>query len=499
MDSKLKAQVIACVSVIVLLVLGTVVLLNQNGRGKAGRSAGANQTVSGQNTETTIVSASGQTQEAVAGVSQTGQYLSPELYEKYELDPSKDPYLFLSDDSFFEPEKEQQDPQKELSLLVSTTQQDIRVAVVDGNGQLAKGLKPSIRVRNLSYAENVDEDADHADQDAEKTDHADQDAEKADKDTSVEDTESTGGAGEDTENIGSAGETTLTDTDGDGMFYLPDIATGQYEVTLADLDGYSVSKEAVPVQVTEEISYTVLEDISFLICSEEEIDPLVDDTAVREAESDADGTETNKRLEDGASVFGIDVSKWNKEIDWKKAKEAGVEFAIIRCGYRGSKTGSLVEDPYFARNMEGATEAGVRVGAYFFTQAVTPVEAVEEASMVIMLCRQYKISYPLFIDTEGAGGNGRADNLSREMRTKVCRAFCETIENAGFTAGVYASKNWLMTNLDREELSSYTTWLAQYSSKPSYDGEYDMWQYTSAGTIDGIGTLVDYNLSYMDY
>ena len=136
-----------------------------------------------------------------------------------------------------------------------------------------------------------------------------------------------------------------------------------------------------------------------------------------------------------------------------------MEYAIIRCGYRGASTGALVEDPYFEKNIKNATEAGVRVGVYFFTQATTPVEAVEEASMVLMLCNQYKISFPLYIDTEGAGGNGRADGLDVETRTAVCTAFCETIENAG----------------------------------------YDMWQYTSAGTVDGISTLVDFNVSYMDY
>ncbi len=176
-----------------------------------------------------------------------------------------------------------------------------------------------------------------------------------------------------------------------------------------------------------------------------------------------------------------------------------MEYAIIRCGYRGASTGALVEDPYFEKNIKNATEAGVRVGVYFFTQATTPVEAVEEASMVLMLCNQYKISFPLYIDTEGAGGNGRADGLDVETRTAVCTAFCETIENAGYTAGVYASKNWLTGKLDAQKLSPYSVWLAQYSGKPSYQGTYDMWQYTSAGTVDGISTLVDFNVSYMDY
>ena len=208
---------------------------------------------------------------------------------------------------------------------------------------------------------------------------------------------------------------------------------------------------------------------------------------------------SNGSIIQGAIARGIDVSHNQGVIDWQKVKAAGVEYAIIRCGYRGASTGALVEDPYFEKNIKNATEAGVRVGVYFFTQATTPVEAVEEASMVLMLCNQYKISFPLYIDTEGAGGNGRADGLDLETRTAVCTAFCETIENAGYTAGVYASKNWLTGKLDAQKLSPYSVWLAQYSGKPSYQGTYDMWQYTSAGTVDGISTLVDFNVSYMDY
>lgn len=427
MDSKLKLQVIACVSVIVCLVLGLVVLVNQDQRN-------ADTSKPAQTTETAT----------------ENDILQPNSSydEKYELDPYADPYAFIGDEEFFDKEEEEPvDTSDMLSLLVSTTQKDIRVHVVDDDGKPVTGEQFKFRLK---------------------------------KD-------------------GKEIQKTFLDEDKDGMLYLADMESGEYEVTLRPLAEYEVPKDGVTVSVSDEISYTVLDDISFLIRSEDEIDATVEDTAVNGAELDADGTETNKRLEDGATVFGIDVSKWNKDIDWEKVKAAGVEFVIIRCGYRGSKTGALVEDPYFEQNIKGATDAGIRVGIYFFTQAVTPVEAVEEASMVLMLSRQYKISYPLFIDTEGAGGNGRADGLDKETRTAVCKAFCETIENAGYTAGVYASKSWLENNLDTEQLSSYSTWLAQYSSQPTYEGEYDMWQYTSAGKIDGISTLVDYNVSYMDY
>lgn len=426
MDSKLKLQMIAIVSVVILMVLGLVLLTNQDDVRKQPQQV--------------------QTMETA----QDNNIMQPasSFDEKYALDPYADPYAFLQDETFFDREKEEEPDQTfSLSLLVSTVQKDIRVHVVDGNGALVSG-------QNFSF--------------------------KLKKD-------------------GKEIRKTYKDEDKDGMLYLTDMESGDYEIVLREVKDYEVPREPVTVSVTDEISYTVIDDITFLVKSEDEIDATVEDTAVKEAEIDADGTETNKRLADGATVFGIDVSKWNKEIDWEKVKAAGVEFAIIRCGYRGSKTGALVEDPYFEKNIKGATDAGVRVGLYFFTQAVTPVEAVEEASMVLMLAGKNKISYPLFIDTEGAGGNGRADGLDKETRTAVCKAFCETIENAGYTAGVYASKSWLNNNLDTEQLSSYTTWLAQYSSQPTYEGDYAMWQYTSAGKIDGISTLVDYNVSYMDY
>ena len=141
--------------------------------------------------------------------------------------------------------------------------------------------------------------------------------------------------------------------------------------------------------------------------------------------------------------------------------------------------------------------AGVKVGVYFFTQAVNEVEAVEEASMVLELTREYSLDYPIFIDTEGAGGNGRADGLTVEERTLVCDAFCRTVENAGGEAGVYASRNWYYNRVDVSRLERYYIWLAEYRSAPLYDGYYHMWQYTSKGDIDGIEGNVDMNISYM--
>ncbi len=199
----------------------------------------------------------------------------------------------------------------------------------------------------------------------------------------------------------------------------------------------------------------------------------------------------------GSGTMGIDVSKWNGNIDWNAVSNSGISYVIIRCGYRGSSQGKLIEDPKFLANIKGATAAGLKVGVYFFTQAVDEVEAVEEASMVLEQIKGYKISYPIFLDVEPSGG--RADSIDRDTRTAVCKAFCETIQDAGYTAGIYANKTWLTGKLNAGELNAYKIWLAQYSATPTYTGKYDIWQYKSNGSVSGIKGNVDMNQSYLGY
>ncbi len=291
------------------------------------------------------------------------------------------------------------------------------------------------------------------------------------------------------------GKDEYKDLDKDGVIYIGDLPAGEYEVALKPISGYRTPLSATDVRVKDKVEYVAIDDISLLIKTEAEIDAEAEDSA----EANTDGDDTEIRQTSGVSktgVLGIDVSKWQKEIDWDKVKNEGVDFAIIRCGYRGSVTGSLVEDPYFEQNIKGARAAGIKVGVYFFTQAVNEVEAVEEASMVISLVRDYELQYPVFIDTEGAGGNGRADSLNVEERTAVCEAFCTTVKNAGLEAGVYASRNWYNNKLTASTLEPYAIWLAEYRSVPLYQGYYQMWQYTSKGKINGINGNVDLNVSY---
>ena len=202
-------------------------------------------------------------------------------------------------------------------------------------------------------------------------------------------------------------------------------------------------------------------------------------------------------LNTGSGILGIDVSTWNGNIDWNKVKNSGVSYVIIRTGFRGSTQGSLVEDNKFRQNIQGATNAGLKVGVYFFSQAVNEVEAVEEASMVLSQVKGYKLTYPVFIDVEPSGG--RADKLSSGERTKVINAFCQTIQNGGLRAGVYANKTWLNQKMNVSALSGYKIWLAQYNSTVTYGGRYDMWQYSDKGSVAGISGKVDMNLSYLSY
>lgn len=197
---------------------------------------------------------------------------------------------------------------------------------------------------------------------------------------------------------------------------------------------------------------------------------------------------------DGAlltSGYGIDVSKWQGSIDWAQASTA-VSFAIIRAGYRGS-SGNMAVDSYAGTNIKNATANGVKVGLYIYSRAVNEVQAVEEASLAISIAKQYGgISYPIYIDME-------ADNqksLSTAQRDAIVLAFCTTVKNAGYQAGVYANKNWLTNYLTPSSYTGYSIWCAQYNTSCTYTGRYDIWQYSSKGSIPGISGNVDLDKSY---
>ncbi len=195
----------------------------------------------------------------------------------------------------------------------------------------------------------------------------------------------------------------------------------------------------------------------------------------------------------------IDVSYVQSSIDWAKVKASGVDGVMIRCGYRGYGSGKIVEDSCFAKHVKGAVKAGLKVGVYFFTEAINAKEGKEEAQYAIKLIKRegLKLSYPIAVDTESISASRvRANNISVAARTAAIQAFCEEIKVNGYTPMIYASTSWLENKLSMSKLP-YKVWVAQYNSKVTYKGSYVMWQYTSTGRVDGISGVVDLNHCYI--
>lgn len=367
-----------------------------------------------------------------------------------ETDKGKD---FLDDQDFlddYQPNQAvEEDPNKpmQVSLVTSSVQGDMRVTVLGDDGKPVKGQEFYVVVKNLGEYKDLDKD---------------------------------------------------------GIIYIAGIKAGTYDVELKSTDKY-VCKDTVSVEVSEKIKYEVLEDISYLIKTEKEVQKQEEDLRAKRQNEHRDdnkeGYATELVTDLSEAEPGIDVSKWNAEIDWDKVADAGVKFAIIRAGYRGWYGGELVEDPMFRQNLEGARAAGIKVGMYFFSQAIDEREAIEEASMCMAILEEMEVDnleYPIFIDTEWSTvENGRADKIDQETRTKVVDAFCKTIEKAGMSSGIYASRTWYYDYLYDDQLMGHVRWVAEYNDKPLYTGIYQMWQYSSAGQIDGIEGDVDMNLSYL--
>ena len=204
-------------------------------------------------------------------------------------------------------------------------------------------------------------------------------------------------------------------------------------------------------------------------------------------------------LENG-KTFGVDVSKYQKNIDWNQIKKAGVSFVIVRIGYRGyGASGTLVLDPMFEEHFTNVKNAGLKVGVYFFSQATTEEEAREEAFACAYVLNGRKLDYPIFFDTEASGasnGSGRADGLGMEDRTKCAIAFCEEVKAQGYKPGVYASTLWYRKRVDLNSLKKYTIWNAHYgvASSPINCA---LWQGTCTARLPGYKGDMDVNISYI--
>lgn len=200
------------------------------------------------------------------------------------------------------------------------------------------------------------------------------------------------------------------------------------------------------------------------------------------------------------SIAGVDVSEHQGTIDWQKVKNAGIEFALIRVGYRTYGGGDITLDTTFEENLRNADKAGIKLGVYFYSQAVTPEEAIAEADIVIDAIEPFNITYPVVFDWELIyNDSARTDKVSVDTLAECCISFCERVKSAGYTPMIYQNKNTSMFKLDLPRLQDYDFWLAEYNDKPTYYYDYQMWQYTSTGKVPGINGDVDLNICFKDY
>ena len=190
----------------------------------------------------------------------------------------------------------------------------------------------------------------------------------------------------------------------------------------------------------------------------------------------------------------VDVSTYQKNIDWAAVSDDGIEMAMIRLGYRGYKTGALCLDSHYERNVQEARSAGLDVGVYFFSQAITVEEAEEEARYVMRHVRGKRVNGPIAFDMEPISGGDRISSLTAAQKTEIADAFCQLLEKNGYSPIIYGNPDWLQTHLDMTLLTDYPVWLAHYTSLTNWPYAYDMWQYTDSGKVSGIGSGVDLSI-----
>lgn len=194
---------------------------------------------------------------------------------------------------------------------------------------------------------------------------------------------------------------------------------------------------------------------------------------------------------------GVDVSEHQGVIDWETVATQ-VDFAYIRLGYRGYTSGGMAMDAYYSSNIAGATEQGIPVGVYFYSQATTYEEGVEEANFVLRNIGDYALSYPIVLDREDPmSEDARTNDLTAEQHTQAALGFLETIQAAGRKAMIYTNRMYYALYLNLEQIYQYPVWFAQYADEPDWPYEFAVWQYTESGTVAGINGSVDLNLQMM--
>ena len=228
-----------------------------------------------------------------------------------------------------------------------------------------------------------------------------------------------------------------------------------------------------------------------------DLEPTVPENSYDPAGFYEEGGFKRYKSDDTLASVGVDVSSHQQEIDWELVAANGVEFAMIRVGYRGYTEGEIQPDDYFVQNIEGARAAGLDVGVYFFSQALDEQEAIDEANYVLEQIKDYPLSYPVIFDWEDIEADARTDGMDSVQLTKNAIAFCDTIEQAGYRAGVYFNQRFGYEEFDLESLQDYVFWLAEYNDTPSCSFHFQIWQYCNDGRVDGIKTDVDLNLAFL--
>jgi GH25 family lysozyme M1 (1,4-beta-N-acetylmuramidase) len=199
----------------------------------------------------------------------------------------------------------------------------------------------------------------------------------------------------------------------------------------------------------------------------------------------------------GEAMLGVDVSAHQGEIDWRAVADSGMEFAMVRIGYRGYTSGGIYGDEYAHTNLTGAKEAGLKVGAYFYSQALNPTEAALEAAYCISLLDGYEIDMPVVFDWEYVSAEARTGSMDGPTLLACTQTFCQAIQDAGYQPMVYFNPTLAETLLDLKALDEYPFWLAMYSDRMTWPYRVDMWQYTASGSVPGISGDTDINLWFV--
>lgn len=249
---------------------------------------------------------------------------------------------------------------------------------------------------------------------------------------------------------------------------------------------YEIIVEAVSVPEVVVAPKNDAEDPNKVIKENTEEKGEAKETTVEEARQTYETNETS---------FGIDVSTWQGDINWKKVKESGINFAMIRCGFRRLESGEIVMDNQFLDNIKGAIANNINVGVYFFSMAKNSTEALEEAKWVVNVIKDYDITYPVAIDSE-IFNKYRLKGVSYSTLTNNVLVFCNYIKKQGYTPMIYSYANAFTKYFDTAKFDGQRIWLAQYNDEVTYKGNYHMWQYTSSGSVPGISGRVDMNVAY---